>query len=126
MLLIEHRKLGLWLQPGGHADGDLNLLNVARREVSEETGIEAEPVANHILDLDRHRIPERPGEPEHWHYDVRYLLQARPGVKPVGNEETHDARWVAFDALESLTRDDSVLRLARIAAEELDQAGSGC
>ena len=119
MLLIEHRKLDQWLQPGGHADGDLDLLAVALREVEEETGVTAQPLRTDILDLDRHRIPERPGEPEHWHYDVRFLLGAPKGARPVGNEETHGARWVPFDQLNTLTRDDSVLRLAQMAVNQV-------
>src|SRR5690606_25147466 len=41
LLLIHHRKLGLWLQPGGHLEpADPNVRAAARREVAEEVGLE--------------------------------------------------------------------------------------
>lgn len=79
-LLTLHRKLGRWLQPGGHADGDPNPLRVALREAEEESGLTGiRPLSTDIFDVDIHRIPARPqaGEPEHQHYDIRFILQAQ-------------------------------------------------
>ena len=60
-LLTLHRKLGKWLQLGGHADGDADILRVAMREAQEESGISGiVPVSAHIFDVDIHRIPARP------------------------------------------------------------------
>lgn len=70
-LLMHHRKLNRWLQPGGHADGDTDLARVALREAEEESGLSELVVEPDIFDLDRHRIPARGEEPEHWHYDAR-------------------------------------------------------
>ena len=51
-LLMHHMKLDKWLQPGGHADGDTDILAVAIKEAQEESGIKAiEPVMNEILIL---------------------------------------------------------------------------
>ena len=49
------------------------------REAREETSLELElhPTAPRPFDLDIHQIPERPGEPAHWHLDVRYLVVGR-------------------------------------------------
>jgi hypothetical protein len=84
VLLTHHRKLGRWLQLGGHADGDPDPLRVAMREAREDSdwctssrsGLGGESVP---LDLDIHRIPARGDEPAHLHHDVRYLLVAAPG-----------------------------------------------
>jgi 8-oxo-dGTP pyrophosphatase MutT (NUDIX family) len=75
-LLTHHAKLNRWLQPGGHADGDENILNVALREAEEETGLKnLRLVEKSFFDIDIHTIPARHDFPEHFHFDVRFLLQ---------------------------------------------------
>jgi 8-oxo-dGTP pyrophosphatase MutT (NUDIX family) len=114
VLLTHHRKLNAWLQLGGHADGDADLARVALREAEEESGLSgllAEPA---IFDIDRHRIPARPGEPEHWHYDVRYVVRATGDEDFVVGDESHDLAWRRIDALaDDATVDASVRRMAR-------------
>jgi 8-oxo-dGTP pyrophosphatase MutT (NUDIX family) len=110
VLLVHHRKLHKWLQPGGHADGEQDLPAVARKEVLEETGLEASsPFGDLIFDLDVHRIPARGEVPEHEHFDVRYLLQAEG--EPAKNDESHEVRWVSLNDVEELTREESILRM---------------
>lgn len=78
-LLTLHRKLKRWLQLGGHAEGESDLLLVALREAVEESGIaDIAPIEAAIFDVDIHLIPARPhfGEPAHYHYDIRYLMRA--------------------------------------------------
>jgi ADP-ribose pyrophosphatase YjhB (NUDIX family) len=77
VLLTHHRKLGRWLQLGGHADGEGDLAAVALREAEEESGLSRLLVEPEIFDLDRHLIPARGSEPAHWHYDVRFLAEYR-------------------------------------------------
>jgi 8-oxo-dGTP pyrophosphatase MutT (NUDIX family) len=119
LLLIHHKALGRWLQPGGHADGDPDLLAVARREVFEETGLAvSEPLTQGAFDLDIHSIPERKGIPAHLHYDVRFLFEADGSFALTGDDrEVHGAAWVPLAALESLGVDESVLRPARRIAD---------
>ena len=114
VLLTHHRKLDRWLQLGGHADGDADLARVALREAEEESGLadlEVEPL---VFDLDRHRIPARGDEPEHWHYDVRFVVRARGSEAFVVGEESHALAW--RDVAE-IARDDaadvSLRRMAR-------------
>ena len=93
VLLMHHRKLDRWLQPGGHADGDTDLARVALREAQEETGVAGLRVESGILDIDRHRIPAREDEPEHWHYDVRYVVRAGINERFAVNQESRALAW---------------------------------
>lgn len=113
VLLTHHRKLGRWLQLGGHADGDADLARVAAREATEESGLKDLAVDPAIFDLDRHWIPARGDEPGHWHYDVRFVVRAGGSEAFVVGEESHDLAWrdireVATDA----SADASVRRMA--------------
>jgi 8-oxo-dGTP pyrophosphatase MutT (NUDIX family) len=113
-LLMHHRKLDRWLQPGGHADGDTDLARVALREAEEETGLRDLVVEGGVFDLDRHAIPARGAEPGHWHYDVRFVVRATGSEAFVVNEEANALAWrgiadVAVDA----HVDVSVRRMAR-------------
>jgi 8-oxo-dGTP pyrophosphatase MutT (NUDIX family) len=122
VLLVHHRKLDRWLQPGGHADGESDVARVALREAEEETGLTGlrflgpdgapgEPVP---FDLDVHEIPARPGEPAHEHHDVRFLLAAAPGAEDArASAESHAVRWFPLAALDGPGVDASVLRMAR-------------
>lgn len=92
-LLTHHRKLGLWLQLGGHADGERDLQVAALKEAGEESGLSALKIEPGIFDLDRHRIPEHKGVPEHWHHDVRYVVRATTGEAYVVSDESHDLAW---------------------------------
>jgi 8-oxo-dGTP pyrophosphatase MutT (NUDIX family) len=111
-LVLFHRKLQRWLQPGGHADGDGNLPAVALREATEETGIPGLLVDPVPIDLDIHEVAP-PGEPVHLHLDVRFLVVAPPGAVEQGNHESEALRWVRPDALVDLGVDPGTRRLAR-------------
>lgn len=113
-LLAHHRKLGKWLQLGGHADGDPDVRRAALREAREESGLTSlRFAANGIYDLDVHPIPARPGEPAHEHYDVRFAFEADPSEPLVASAESHALAWVALGELPAYGADESVLRLAR-------------
>lgn len=113
-LLMHHRKLNRWLQPGGHADGSADLANVALREAEEETGLLDLHVHPNIFDLDRHMIPARDNEPEHWHYDVRFVVQAMGKEDFVQNEESLALAWFDIKKLaESSELDNSIQRMAK-------------
>lgn len=112
-LLTHHKKLNLWLQPGGHADGDPDIVRVASREAAEESGISDLLLASgEIFDVDVHAIPETKKEPAHHHYDVRFLFVAPPGAEFVVSEESHQLAWVPRVEVPRYTQDVSTLRLA--------------
>ncbi len=114
IVLVLHRKLDMWLQPGGHADGESDLAKVAAVEALEETGISnLKQVSAEIFDLDIHPIPRHRQVPEHLHYDVRFLFQAEPGAAVTTSSESHDVRWVPIDAVGAYTREESILRMVR-------------
>ena len=114
LLLILHKKLGLWLQPGGHIEpSDESLAAAARREVAEEVGLSLPASAEGaVVDLDIHRIPARRDEPEHEHFDVRFFFHA-PTLSFTTNDEVVAARWAPLAEIDRLTTDESVLRVAR-------------
>lgn len=97
ILLIHHAKLGRWLQPGGHADGEGNLGLVALTEATEETGLEGLALVTPAIDIDVHAIGARPGEPAHDHLDLRFLVLSGRDTNAVPNAETLGARWVDPD-----------------------------
>jgi 8-oxo-dGTP pyrophosphatase MutT (NUDIX family) len=111
-LLTHHAKLNKWLQPGGHADGDENIPEVALREAEEETGLKNfSLVQTAIFDMDIHTIPARKDFPEHRHYDIRFLLQASRNEKVTITEESHDLAWISLDEIASKTANDSLSRM---------------
>ena len=114
VLLTHHRKLDRWLQLGGHADGDPDVFAVALKEAREESGLsDFEAVIEGIFDLDIHPIPARKSDPEHLHYDVRYLFRATGATDYVVSDESHDLRWVPLDEVTTLTTEDSMTRMVR-------------
>ena len=113
VLLTHHKKLDRWLQLGGHADGDSNILNVALREAEEESGLQDIELARPgIFDIDIHPIPARKSEPEHFHYDVRFAFRATGDQRFVVSDESNHLAWVPIVELSTVVSDHSMLRMA--------------
>ncbi len=111
-LFTHHRKLEKWLQLGGHADGDPDVLAVAIREVMEESGLVATPLSAKIFDLDAHVIPARKDVPEHIHYDIRYLLQTSGDEAYTVSHESFDLRWIPLEEIIQFTEGEDTHRMA--------------
>ena len=124
-LLTHHKKLGKWLQLGGHVDGEASVERACLREAQEESGMQRFDWAVWgdrgltPLDLDVHTIPARPGEPQHLHWDVRFLLSAEAGQALSISEESNRLEWAPVERLHEFTDEESVLRLQRKAVEVL-------
>lgn len=120
-LLLHHAKLDRWFQLGGHADGDSDLLQVALKEAMEESGLEdIHPLSTEIFDIDIHLIPENSKEAAHYHYDVRFLLQATGNNEIKSNHESKALRWIDINPENLPTKSPSVLRMFHKWIKRLD------
>jgi 8-oxo-dGTP pyrophosphatase MutT (NUDIX family) len=102
VLLMFHKKLQMWLQFGGHADGEIDIQNVAIREFHEESGIDIEPtMMDDIFNVDVHDIPENRWTPPHKHLDILYL-GIIPEDTPFSRQESEvdDIRWFDLEWIE--------------------------
>jgi 8-oxo-dGTP pyrophosphatase MutT (NUDIX family) len=119
LLLLFHRKLERWLQPGGHGEpAETDPLAVARREAEEETGIAGlllHPEAPAPFDLDVHEIPARHDEPAHEHLDVRYLFVAPEDARP--EPQAAEVRGFSWVPLAEAMKDGADPSVARAAAK---------
>lgn len=114
VLLTHHKKLNIWVQLGGHADGNSDILNAAFREAVEESGIQnLKPISPTIFDIDIHEIPERKTEPAHNHYDIRFVFQCEDTEDFIVSDESHDLAWVELAELEAYSNEESMLRMAK-------------
>lgn len=113
VLLTHHRKLGRWLQLGGHSDGNPEALDVARAEAEEESGLVVDPLSTQIFDLDIHEIPARREDPAHFHFDVRFAFVVRDSETFAVSAESLALAWVPIARLSDYTDEESMLRMAR-------------
>ncbi|MBD8490184.1 NUDIX hydrolase [Echinicola sp. CAU 1574] len=112
-LLTHHRKLSRWLQLGGHADGNENLMEVAMTEAREESGlISLKLVDSYIFDIDKHIIPANAKDPQHYHYDVRFLIEAAMDEPLTISKESKDLAWVSYETVPDVVAgNESILRM---------------
>jgi 8-oxo-dGTP pyrophosphatase MutT (NUDIX family) len=124
-LLVFHRKLQRWLQPGGHVEhSDASAFEAAVREASEETGIRpgdfASPLGAKILDVDVHLIPARKTEPAHHHFDVRFLLTTASDIDLAASDDpTRPVEWRGYEEALASGVDESLARALTKAREVL-------
>ena len=121
VLLTHHRKLNIWIQLGGHVDGNPDVGKEALREVKEESGINSiKLMSDKLFDIDIHKIPEIGNEPEHYHYDARFLIQSNTRDYKI-SEESLDLAWVPIRNLELFTDETSMLRMRQKQADFLSR-----
>ena len=115
VLMTHHKKLGMWLQLGGHSNGENDLFKVALREAREESGIqEIIGLSKNIFDLDIHTIPQQIDQPSHKHYDIRFLFEADPlETDIIISEESHDVDWIPLDKVLTFNSEKSINRMVQ-------------
>jgi 8-oxo-dGTP pyrophosphatase MutT (NUDIX family) len=112
MLLLRHKSLNRWLQPGGHTEADISLQASALREAVEETGIPEDQLTLRSVhpnlavpfDIDSHYIPANPRKDEdgHYHHDIRYVFEYTGNrSNSFNSEEATGMQWVTFDTLKT-------------------------
>lgn len=114
VLMMHHKKHGQWFQPGGHADGDADILRVALRETAEETGLDSSQVKllqKQIFDVDIHSIPAMGNDPRHQHIDVRFLVEIDDSLPIPGNDESHDVIWIDIYSVARFNNNRSTYRM---------------
>jgi 8-oxo-dGTP pyrophosphatase MutT (NUDIX family) len=121
-LFVFHRRLGRWLQPGGHVEpGDASVLETALREAREESGVVSlEPgLDGRILDCDVHPIPATASRPAHVHYDLRYLATTRDDPFAAEPSEIEKVAWFTLEEALAAGVDESLERALRKAERAL-------
>ncbi len=114
VLLTHHKKLNMWVQLGGHADGDSNLWDVAMREAKEESGLsDIGFISREIFDLDIHQIPIHAAVPAHEHFDCAFLMQSHSAHKTICSDESHELRWVHCCDIAKYSSEPRLHRMAR-------------
>ena len=113
VLLMHHKKLGIWLQLGGHCDGASEVVSVALKEAQEESGINMiELLSDGIFDLDVHLVPAFGNDHAHYHYDIRFVAKvSEPGLVIKPNSESIDMKWFPISGDNLPTKDRSIIRM---------------
>ena len=112
ILMTHHSQLDMWLQLGGHAEGEKDLLAVAIEEAKEESGIKNFTIlSENIFDLDIHKIPKYHLAPEHFHFDVRFILESNTQEEIIVSNESHDVVWVKKEEVFNKNPEESISRM---------------
>ena len=114
IFMVHHGKLHQWFQPGGHADGDNDVLRVALKEVSEESGLDLTYIrllSDAVFDVDIHTVPTTNAAPAHSHIDIRFLVEMDDSIPVPGSHESHEVRWIPMREVAALSRFRSTHRM---------------
>ena len=111
VILHRHRRLGIWVQPGGHVDVGEDPPQGALRECREETGLAVTLLDERVFHVDVH-----PGPRSHTHYDLRYVLLAPPTDPRPGPDESQEVFWFDFAAARRRAEPALVAALGKLEA----------
>jgi len=91
VILLKHKRLGIWVQPGGHIDEGETPAEAAVREAVEETGLPVTLLEHHAVQVDVH-----PGPRGHTHLDLRFLCTAPSDDPRPPVDESQDVFWFSW------------------------------
>ena len=114
VFLVHHGKLHEWFQPGGHADGDPDVIRVALKEASEESGVDPSHmhlVSDRVFDVDIHWVPTTEAAPAHGHVDIRFLVEIDDIVPVPGSHESHEVAWFDLHEVSRYNNSRSTFRM---------------
>jgi len=112
VLMTQHTKLNMWLQLGGHVEEGEHIIESAKREAREESGLESIILLDeHIFDIDAHLIPANATNEEHYHYDIRFLFEADSKEKLVISKESKNLKWIKLKNISKYNNDKSIIRM---------------
>jgi 8-oxo-dGTP pyrophosphatase MutT (NUDIX family) len=124
LLLHHHRRLGRWLQMGGHVEAGEDPAAAALREGEEESGLSDLELLPGIFDIDVHLIPAGKGEPDHRHFDIRYVARTlTPERITIDRNESNELAWVPLSEAVAMMNEEASARVVR-KIERLLDAGS--
>ena len=113
VLLTHHLKLNMWLQIGGHCEGEERILETALREAGEESGLTTlRGLSDKIFDVDVHLFPKRGEVEAHYHYDIRFLFEADENEELKRQKsESKAMKWIPLDQVSSYAKEGTILRM---------------
>jgi len=113
-LLHYHHSLDKWVQLGGHLEKKESIREAVLRKAEEESGLNSLSVLEkNIFNLDVHKIPEFEVQVEHFHYDLRILLEADAEEKLERSGESKNMKWIDLNEMKKYISEESVLRMLR-------------
>lgn len=112
VLLTHHNKLDKWLQLGGHTELNETVLETALREAREESGLsDIKILCERIFDIDVHLIPANNKDKEHYHYDIRFILEGNLEEEIKISNESKDVLWIDINDVNLYSQSNSILRM---------------
>jgi 8-oxo-dGTP pyrophosphatase MutT (NUDIX family) len=110
VILVRHKWLGIWLQPGGHVDPGETPWDAALREAHEETGLDVAFAGGsaQLVHVDVH-----PGPRGHTHLDLRYLVAAGDHAPEPPEGESQEVEWLDWQAAVGRAADARLRSLLR-------------
>ncbi|WP_304509201.1 NUDIX hydrolase [Anaerotignum sp.] len=125
VLMIKHNIFDTWACVGGHADGESNLLYVARKELQEETGVvDATPISKEILSLDillvAGHYKKEVFVPNHLHINATFVFLANEKVKlTVKEDENSDVAWIPIKEIGSYCKEENFVKVYKKIIEKI-------
>jgi 8-oxo-dGTP pyrophosphatase MutT (NUDIX family) len=118
IVLHRHKRLGIWVQPGGHVDAGESPEEACLREAVEETGLDV----HHLDPVRLYHVDVHPGPSGHTHYDLRYLVVSEPRDPSPPLGESPEVYWFDFDAAAKRAAVD-LAPVVRKLAQSIDTLG---